>query len=542
MTGLAHPDDRPVAAASSGARIRRLCVRLLVGGLCFGALGAQAAPWSVPAAGVRISGLPAVPATLQFEGVTAYEPAALLRFALAHAGSSGTLSAQQVADTLALIYREDGYLLAEVTWRYDAASSTLTWDVSEGHVDQLQILGVDSDTADAIRRTLAPVLAARPLQQRNFERALALAGDLSGVSLSSRLRPTAGSTGSTLLVDAAQLRHRGAISVDAVPMRPGYSKRLAVQAERYGTWVAGDLLRGLAMVTRDPDHGTAVLGTGAYRAPVNDDGRYVEALVGNARINRGLADSTDRTESRGFNASLALGQAWRRDLHGFDHWVGALEHADAKGRTDGSEPRSRATLLRGYLVHSRTHADGMLTQGSLALSAGRRGALSIGADGRPIADGDRFVRHLRGGLGLSGPWTLGEHTLTYRLEGALQWTPKALPRVEKMLLGHYPYLRGYAPAEATGDRGAAFTFELVHRGRVADGLSAWQPFAFVSAGRVSTVGSTADAQTLASSGLGLRAPLGDRLQLEAWAAVPLRKGPLSARGKPAGYLSLTLPW
>jgi hypothetical protein len=70
----------------------------------------------LPANGQRLSDVAFVPQRLEVAGVTAYDPAHLLAFAWAHAATPGgmpTLAA--TADAMALMYREDGYPLAEVT-------------------------------------------------------------------------------------------------------------------------------------------------------------------------------------------------------------------------------------------------------------------------------------------------------------------------------------------------------------------------------------------------------------------------------------------
>jgi hemolysin activation/secretion protein len=118
------------------------------------------------------------------------------------------------------------------------------------------------------------------------------------------------------------------------------------------------------------------------------------------------------------------------------------------------------------------------------LTAGQRPSTSAGS----APDGERHFAHVRAAYGLSGPWTLGDNALTYRLEGALQWSPHALPAVEKTTLGHFPYLRGYAPAEVAGDRGLGATCEVVRRGSISQGMKPVVPFGFASVGQVSSDG------------------------------------------------------
>ena len=164
---------------------------------------------------------------------------------------------------------------------------------------------------------------------------------------------------------------------------------------------------------------------------------------------------------------------------------------------------------------------------------------------RSDPDGAHRFQHLRGGLGWSGPWAVRDTLLTYRLEAAAQWSSVQLPRVERFVLGHFPYLRGYAPGEVDGDRGAGFTFEVVRQGDARTGLAPLRPFVFVSAGRVANVRGTAGsapAWSLASLGVGLRARMGASVGVETWVAVPLRSGPQSRKGDLAAFFSVSVPF
>ena len=115
-----------------------------------------------------------------------------------------------------------------------------------------------------------------------------------------------------------------------------------------------------------------------------------------------------------------------------------------------------------------------------------------------------------------------------------------------MPLGHHPFLRGYAPAEAIGDRGLAFKLEASHQGRASDNQpQPLRPFAFVSGGRVSTeapAGATASGHNFASIGLGVRGQIGRQASVEFWGALPLRQGPLSEDLDPAFYLFIGTQW
>ena len=505
---------------------------------------AAAAPWVlVGPVNQALIDVPFQPRALSASGITVYDPQALMQYVLTHsAAGPHPHSARGVAELIELVYREDGYLLAEVAMHASADAGTVHWQVMEGQLDAVRISGVtDADAARTIEAYLVPLTRSAVLTRQSLERAMMLAGDLAGIALNYRLAPSVSGPGTTLWVEASQATRRSSVNLDWIPMRPGYTRRLSYLDERYSVFQTGDLLRLQAMATREAQGGSALLGNMFYRKPLGSDGDYVEAILGNGRSSRGLSNTPERLELRGANAIVAWGRPLARSLHHHRYLIGALEHTEARMRQGVNEPRSAATVARLYWVEGRNETTGRLAQINWVASVGRRPDSRAGqAD-----DGAKHFAHMRAGLGMAGPWSAGETALTYRFESALQWTPDALPMVEKFALGHYPFLRGYAPAEVAGDRGIAATLEVARHGSVREGISAIKPFAFVAAGRVSSVATGVapafNAWTLASAGIGVRLPI-DRLNLETWIASPLRKGPLSDRGAAAFYLSLGTQW
>lgn len=484
--------------------------------------------------------LPFRPGHLEVIGAKTYPAEDLLKFSLAWLRSRGqAITARSVAEGIEQIYREDGHALAEVAVRPDPATASLRWEVIEGHVAQVTITGADAPTRLRIERYLNSLIHPAPLMQPQLERAVALSDDLAGVNVTTSLSPLP--DGHRLDVSVTQDTPFTSASVDWVPMRPGYSTRLGLQHERYGLINAGDLLRLQGMVTRDRSDGHSWLGRLHYRTPRGDDGDYLEFIAGNGRSDRDPGGLAQSTELRGTNLTAAWGYPVERDLHGFSYVIGALDFARARMKLGDATPRSEATAARFYLVNGDTSSSGRLLQYTVELSAGVRPSTPVGqAD-----DGRSHFVHARAGLGTSGHWSLGRSLMSYRFESLGQWTTQALPSVEKFGLGHYPFLRGYAPSEVVGDRGAAFTFELAHHGSHDGSLNRISPFVFVSAGRASTVATAftaGSARTLASTGIGLRGNPVDRVGMEAWAAWPLRDGPLSEKRDPAFYLQIGTQW
>lgn len=86
-------------------------------------------------------------------------------------------------DAVELIYREDGYFLAEAQVSTDGQSVV----VHEGEIDAISIEGVESRGFTRIKSYLESLVGKTPLSQTEFERAVMIANDLAGVELTTEL-------------------------------------------------------------------------------------------------------------------------------------------------------------------------------------------------------------------------------------------------------------------------------------------------------------------------------------------------------------------
>ena len=476
-------------------------------------------------------------------GVTAYSARDLLSYAAAHEHSvDGASSLADLIDSIEQVYREDGYLLAEAAAGVDPATGVLVLVVHEGHIERIETSGLTAASARAVEQRFAPLVGQTPLHTADFERALMLASDLAGVDLRSEFVFAPDGEGATLRLHGAQLRQAGSFSVDNVPLPGDDSPRAFVIQEFYSVATGGDLVRLLAVATHEFDNDYSLAGTAFYRRPVGHNGTYVEAYVGNAFARRDYTGLTGTSDEVGLNAVLAAGHALRRDLHGYTYVIGEYEYSDAESRLGTGDVDSVAHAGRAYLVHGVSQSDGGQRLASLTLSAGGR------PDRKPTQpfDGDRRFTHLRASLGWIQPLVALDDQTFLRAELTGQWTGDSLPQVEKFAIGHWPYLRGYAPAEAVGDRGYVGTLELSHVFDSPNRLyRSIAPFAFFDFGGVEDeqpVVGMPDDMTLASTGLGAVATLGRTVSISAWAALALDDGRGTESGDVGFYLSLTKGW
>jgi len=477
---------------------------------------------------------------IRVSGVSVYRPEELLAFAIAHdMTTDGTPSLAGTVDAIEQIYREDGYLLTEARAEAEPAQQQVSVTVHEGRVVRVDVHGLPPAVASRVSACFEGLVGQVPLHARDFERALMLASDLSGIELRSEFVFEGPDDGAVLRLSGSQRSQAGAVTVDNVPLAGTDALRGYVVQEAYSLATPGDLLRILAVGTREANDSYSLAGTLFYRRPVGANGWYVEGFAGNAFSRRNYTDVAGSSDQTGIDAALATGRALQRDLHGYTYLIGEYEYQESESRLAAGRLPSTSHAARLYLVGSRMASDGGQAMGSIVLSAGGRPDRDFS---QPM-DGERRFTHLRGSLGLIEPlpgrWYL-------RLEATGQWTGDDLPYVEKFAVGHWPYLRGFAPAEGLGDRGLSGTVEMSHVVDVMKGhVGSIAPFAFLDFGRVDDSRSVTGepyGHTFASAGIGATASLDGRLSLTGWLAIPLRDGALTAAGDAAFYLSLTKGW
>jgi hemolysin activation/secretion protein len=476
-------------------------------------------------------------------GVSAYVPQDLLSFATAHdLAASGTPTVTGLLDAVEQVYREDGYLLAEATSIADSATGEMAIVVHEGHVERIEIVGLTGDTARHIESYFAPLVGQKPLHSADFERALMLGSDLSGVDLRSEFHFASDGEGATLRLSGDQLQRAGSFSIDNVPLPGNDAVRAFLVEEFYSVATGGDMVRLLGVATHESNDSYSLAGTLFYRRPVGNGGAYVEAYAGNAFARRDYTNVSADADQLGINAAIAFGKALQRDLHGYTYVIGEYEYQDAESRLTTGDVDSVAHAARVHLIRGTTGSDGGQRLFSLVLSLGARP--NRAAD--EPADGDRSFAHARAALGWIGALESMSDRTFLRAEIQGQWTGDSLPQVEKFTVGHWPYLRGYVPVEALGDRGYAGTVEISHvfdhEGRLFRSVA---PFVFLDVGEVRDVERTPgnDPGTpLVSTGVGAVAALHRSISASAWIAVPLEDGTVTEAGDVGFYLSLTKGW
>ncbi|MDX2211289.1 MAG: ShlB/FhaC/HecB family hemolysin secretion/activation protein [Sphingopyxis sp.] len=476
-------------------------------------------------------------------GSTQYDPEELLRFATEHVMATGAEpTPQNVAEAINLIYREDGFALAETRYRIDGNTGDVVFLVAEGVIADVRIEGFGPSTSSRIGAYVQGLFGRSPLRQADLERAIMLASDLAGVSLVSEVVPSGQTAqGSTLRIAGRETHQSGAIGIDVVPIRPGTAVRGFVVQELYGVANGGDLLRLVGQATLDRGDDWSVSGVAFYRAPVGGDGTYVEMLGGNTVARRDFANVTSDSKLTGWNAAFVVAHPVLRDAHNFGYLMAEYEFTDARSRFLGRRLNSTSHAIRLRGIYGSDFANGGILRAALSISAGARPTTSPGN----LPDGAENFAHVRSEVGLALPIGRSKAT-SLRLEWRGQWASARLPEVERFTIGHAPFLRGYAPAEVEGDRGWSATAELNRSIDVKDKtLLNIVPLVFASIGHTDILQPRPfdqDDQTLASVGTGAEFHLSGQVKISSWVAVPLRDGPQSRAGNPAFHIGIVKGW
>lgn len=304
-------------------------------------------------------------------GATLYDAQQLLEFAIAHAGAKGGVAnASSIAEAIELIYREDGYPLAQVALSYSQEGDPV-FHVDEGRLSEISVTGLKPGSEQRVRSYTRTLIDKAPLKQADLERALMLSSDLAGLALVSQITPAASETGSKLSITGTESKSSGAAGMEIIPIRPGSALRGFIVQEFYGAVTGGDMIRLLGQATLDRGDDWSFSGMAYYRAPVGPDGSYVEAFGGNTVARRDFANITQDSRLTGWNAALVFGHPIHRNMTEFTYLLAEYEYVDARSRFLGRKLQSSAHAIRLRVIKGIDQPDGSLFRAAMTLSGGR---------------------------------------------------------------------------------------------------------------------------------------------------------------------------
>lgn len=481
---------------------------------------------------------------IELHGVTLYDGAALLAHAQSLALQGDTPDLAAIASNVQQVYHQDGWFLAEARAFGDPTSNRHGILVEEGRVRAFEVVGVAEQTGRRIASYFYTLLDGTPLRLDAFERALMLAGDLSGMSVRSEFvhDPMAG--GYRGVLHATQRGKAVSALVDSVPRASAMST--FVSGETYSLLSPGDLTRLVVGVnTRTNGRERGLNGALFYRLPIGNNGLYAEAYA--SQLNQTLESVGPTIEQRIQRGKLVGALVGYPVLRNIDSAVYAILAAERRA-SDADSPvsisdRSNAMRLSAYYTSTNMQAPAFRT--GLTLSVGNAHSAQ-----NPAVD--RQFWHLRVVAGTVIPFGEPDARYALRLEGYAKYASHTLPEVERMFLGDRDRMRGYMIGAATGDSGAIGTVELSRHFPLGTGsLRAVTPSVFLDLGTVrknspSPVGTGGRLQeqtvNLASIGVATRVDLAAGFTVSGWIGLPLLDGGTGVKHSPAAYFRLTKAW
>jgi len=430
----------------------------------------------------------------------------------------------QTADAITARYRHDGYFLSRaVVAQPDPASGTAYIVVYEGY---LGAITVDGTAADAVAPVLEPLKDGRTLTIRELDRRLALASDIPGVRLTSRIEPMLDDPSKHRLVVTADLdRVEGGVYADNRGSEAQGPWQAYVTASVNSTVLSGDRLTvSVLSVPEAPKELT--FGELSYSAPLGDGTRIRASVSG--YTTDAPAGSSNWIGGQSEAASLAVTHALVRSRNA-SLW--ATASLDVREVTQTYEQLGE---IKEQLTVARFAASGRRKLGTGYVSASAQlsqGLDWFGATTTPspqLTRADATGEFTKATATLSAYQDLGRFAGVY-VEASAQWSPDPLLASEEFYVGGPNVGRAYNYGELSGDTGMAGVVELrVGWDPQPAAISFAQAYAFFDAGQVTNYVPTGDVHNdLASAGFGARITFKERATVKFELAKPISRQPSS---------------
>lgn len=365
--------------------------------------------------------------------------------------------------------RREGWVASVQIPAQEITDGVLRLEVVTARIVDMRVRGDAGRYEPLLRARLAKIQAMDPLNEREAERLLLLAGDVPGLDVALSLRASGGEQG-TVIGDLTVSSRRFALFANA----QNYNSRLLgretvyARGEIYGLTGLGDITYLGASTTTDFQEQIILQGGHIFEldnAGTTFGGRITYAW---SRPDLGALDLRTNTLIAGFDVTRPLIRSIRSNAR----VRGGLDYVDQIARIGGGDNAVTLTRDKLRVAFVGLDADHQFVDAngnpffSIAASAELRKGLSIfDASERGFASGELTSR-------LDGnPNALvvrGTVDATLRLGpvfsiagvGQVQWANDPLLNYEEFALGSLTIGRGYDPGSNSGDRAVGGRFEL----------------------------------------------------------------------------------
>lgn len=507
-----NPDDRVRSARCA------LWVSALVAGLfCADGASAQSVQPSCVSDCFVLTGV-------EIQGVTAYP---LADFASTYedslARSVGVEDLVRIAAGITDTYRTDGYFLTRAAVApHDGQDGVATVVVYEGYVSEVVIQG---DGAEALRPRLASLEGRRPLGIYELDRALALAADTPGVTLTSRIEPVLGDPAQhRLVVDVALQRFARGVYLENRGSEAQGPVQAYLTSSGNSLFQPGDQLTLSTLIT--PERlDELTFAEWAYSMPAGD-GRRLRLAVSGYTTDAPPATTNGWLSGRSAAFSVNLAQALVRSKRQ-SLWLNTgLDVRHVEQTYSGTGAADEDLTVARLSLSGRRAIEGGYLAGTLGMSQGldALGATASNAPGLTRNDADGVFTKIN--LGLSAYRDIGRYAGIYSQLGA-QWSGDPLLNAEEFSVGGSTFGRAYNYGEISGDRALAAMVELrLGWDPAPESIRFLQMFLFYDAAAVSNHGvGGRRSDELSSAGAGVRLTLKGDTVLKLELAKPLDRTP-----------------
>ncbi len=443
-----------------------------------------------------------------------------------------------IADAIAAKYRNDGYILTQVLVPPQRISEGIvTLQVVEGYVDKIEIEGDVPEEGGLVDIYARRILASRPLNAKDLERALLLMNDLPGVAAKAVMIPSFDTPGASDLI--LQLQFRRADGFAAMDNRG--TRFIGPNQLQVGGGVNSLLgnytrIEARGVVTQQTEE--LRFGEVAASVPLDSHGTLL-TLRANANATK-PGDTLRPFNVKGESQSLTIGAAhpWIRSRRENLTLKGGYTYRYSKTDILGQMfSKDSNRILRAGAAYDFADGWNGVNLVELTLSQGLAccGARDAGAQGLGRANAKPDFSFAR--LDLVRVQAI-DAEFRLNLGASAQYALAQLPSAEQFGYGGELYGRAFDPSALTGDHGVAGKAEAVFQPRIeSDLLQDYQLYAYADYGavfRIDALGAASQSQG-ASLAVGLRLRVADRVTGALEMAQPLLRDTAKGNRDPRAF-------
>ena len=463
--------------------------------------------------------------SVAIQGVTAYPLSELATtYDTNLAQQVGVEDLVQTATAITDKYRSDGYFLTRAAVAsHKGPEGSANIHVYEGYIGDVIIEGTG---AAAVAPILEPLARRRPLTIGELDRRLALASDVPGIRLTSRIEPMLSDPAQHRLVIDAQLqRHDAGVYIENRGSESQGPWQVYVTNTFNSVIQQGDQV-SLSALTTPVNIDELTFAEMAYAARLSG-GRRVRGAISGYTTDAPPTSSSGWVGARSVAASMTLSQPLLRSRRQ-SLWVNAtLEVRNVEQDFTTMGAKERLSVARLSLAGEQRTASGYAA-GSIQISHGLDmfGASTTNSANYTRSDADSQFTKVN--LNLSGYRDLGRFFGIYG-QAAAQWSNDALLGSEEFSVGGSSIGRAYNYGEISGEEGVAAMVELrLGWDPKAAPVTFFQVFGFVDAASVSNRTPTGNrSDELSSAGAGVRLTFNRDTTLKIEVAKPLTRTPFT---------------